>query len=273
MLEVVTRVRDVTRLRTRARALVSRLQLEAFERRLAAPKILAAFARSYPEAVFVQIGANDGLKHDHLRAHILRRQWNGVLVEPVPYLFDRLAANYDGIERVTLERAAISERDGCLPFFHVLDVSAEQRGALPEWYDGIGSFSLEAVLRHAHQIPDIEKYVVCSDVPTLSFETLYEKHGLARLDLLAIDTEGHDWEILRRIDFQAHRPRLLMYEHYHLTPAESVDCEAMLRGLGYLIKAEGFDTFCLDPFPDAVTKAFTQAEPAVQRLSIHEEDR
>ena len=41
-----------------------------FERRLAAPKLLRAFADHNPDAFFVEIGANDGEQHDHLRRFI-----------------------------------------------------------------------------------------------------------------------------------------------------------------------------------------------------------
>ena len=51
--------------------------------RMAGPKLLDAFAQSFPQAFFVEIGANDGEQHDHLRPLILSRRWSGVMVEPV----------------------------------------------------------------------------------------------------------------------------------------------------------------------------------------------
>lgn len=88
-----------------------RARYERLQRRLAGPRILRAFADRYPKAFFVEIGANDGEQHDHLRPLILGEEWRGIMVEPVPYVFERLRQNYDRVlERVTLENSAITKR-------------------------------------------------------------------------------------------------------------------------------------------------------------------
>lgn len=259
------------RLGRRAQDALARARLARLGRRLAGPKLVRAFAEAHPRAVFVEIGSNDGAQHDHLRPFILGRPWSGVMVEPVPYVFDRLRENYGRLDRVALENVAVAERDGARPFYHLVDASPEERRALPSWYDGIGSFSRAAVLGHARHIPDIEDRLVCTPVPTLTFESLCEKHGLDRVDLLLVDTEGHDWEIVRRIDFSVRRPRVLVYEHFHLSPGDRRDCLAHLRGLGYETLEEGFDTFCLDPLADALTVTWSGLRAALPGVSVHEE--
>ena len=42
-------------------------------------------------------------------------------------------------------------------------------------------------------------------------------------------------------------------------------------GLGYEILEEGFDTFCLDPVDDDLTKRFRRLRPAVAPVSVHDE--
>jgi hypothetical protein len=101
-------------------------------RRMAGPRILAAFAEAVPEAVFVEIGANDGQKHDHLHPFVMSGAWRGVLVEPVPYLFARLQRNYAGVDRLALENVAIADRDGTQPFFHLPEANPDERARLPE---------------------------------------------------------------------------------------------------------------------------------------------
>ena len=54
---------------------------------------------------------------------------------------------------------------------------------------------------------DIEERIVCEPVRTLTFDSLCARHGIDAIDLLAIDTEGHDWTILSGIDFARWRPR------------------------------------------------------------------
>ncbi len=99
---------------------------------------------------------------------------------------------------------------------------------------------------HAAHIPDIESRIVSSEVTALTFESLCRRNRVERVDLLLIDTEGHDWQILRSIDLDRHRPRLVIYEHYHLSARDRAAAREHLARHGYETMEEGFDTFCLD---------------------------
>jgi FkbM family methyltransferase len=254
--------------RARRRRAYRRLQ-----KRMAGPRLLEAFARTYPRASFVEIGANDGEQHDHLRPYLLRGNWRGVMVEPVPYVFERLRRNYAGVEGVEFENAAIAVSDGRLPFFHLRDADAGERAELPDWYDGVGSFSREAILTHSPQMPDIAERIVEVEVPALRFATLCDRHGIERPDLVVIDTEGHDWEIVRTIDLAARGPRMLVYEHFHLTPGDRAACRGHLEEAGYETMEEGFDTVCLRPDDDELTRRFRRLTPAVAGVAKYEEER
>jgi len=247
------------------------LQHRRFQRRLAAPRLLRAFADAYPAAFFVEIGANDGEQHDHLRPFVLHRAWRGIMVEPVPHVFERLRRNYGTLDRVSLENVAIAERDGRLPFFYPAPPATGELARLPDWYDGIGSLSREAVVAHARHIPDIEARVVRVEVECLTYATLCRRHGVARVDLLVIDTEGHDWEILRSLDLSGERPRLIAYEHFHLSAEDRAAARAHLERAGYETLEEGFDTFCLEPGDDALTRAFRRLRPGVPGVSAEDE--
>ena len=54
-------------------------------------------------------------------------------------------------------------------------------------------------MRHANRIPEIERRIVTTQVPCVTFTTLCRRYGFDRVDLLAIDTEGYDWEIVRSL--------------------------------------------------------------------------
>lgn len=254
-----------------ARGQLARMRHRRLRRRLAARRLLRAFADGCPAAVFVEVGANDGEQHDHLRPFILARQWRGVMVEPVPYVFARLEANYGHLERVALEPAAIADRDGTLPFHMLCEPAPEERALLPSWYDGVGSFSREAVLRHARDIPGLEGRIVTRELPCLTFDSLCARHGIAALDLVLIDTEGYDWEVIRGLDLARWAPRLLIYEHFHLPPAERAECRSHVEAHGYETIEEGFDTLCLRTATnDGVTRCWRRLRPAVPGVSAHE---
>jgi FkbM family methyltransferase len=244
------------------------------ERRMAGPRLLRAFAEEYPTATFVEIGANDGEQHDLLRPFVLAGGWRGVVVEPVPYVFERLARNYAGQPGLALENVAVAPEDGRRRFFHLAEAEGADRERLPEWYDGIGSLFREEVLSHRRHIPDIDSRLVETEVDCVTLETLCHRHGIDRLDLLAVDTEGYDWEILRHVDIAALAPRLIVYEHYHLGPEDRRAAREHLRGSGYETMEEHFDTFCLDSRPgDALVEAWRGLGPAVPGVAAYEEAR
>ncbi|MGZ4201448.1 MAG: FkbM family methyltransferase [Thermoleophilaceae bacterium] len=241
-------------------------------RSLAGPQLLRAFADVHPHAFFVEIGSNDGEQHDHLRPLILSRPWRGIMVEPVPYVYERLRRNYESQGRIVLENLAVTDRDGTLPFFHLRQPRPDELERLPDWYDGIGSFSREAVASHADQIPDIEDRIVERQVPALTFGALCRRNRVDQVDLLLIDTEGHDWEILRSIDFVVWHPRLVIYEHYHLSAPDRAAARAHMERQGYQTMEEGFDTFCVNAhIEDEVTRAWCSLTPAVLGVAAYEE--
>jgi FkbM family methyltransferase len=205
------------------------------------------FAELHPEARFVQIGSNDGIKLDPLRAHILARRWRGVLVEPIPYLYAQLKANYAACAgRLVFENVAIATTEGTLPFYHLARVADAKAAGLPNWYDALGSFRRDVIAAHVSVIPDIERRIVEVAVPAITFDTLCRRNGLARIDLLHMDTEGYDFELLKSIDFTRHRPVLVIYEHTHLSRADQAAARAYLEGHGYEGSPDGMDTWCLN---------------------------
>lgn len=224
----------------RWRAVLERRQ----ERRLAGPKLLRAFADAYPEAFFIEIGANDGVEHALLRPFIRSRSWSGILVEPAPEPFERLQRNYaDQLDRLRLENVAITDHDGHAPFYQLNWVEGDEVRQL----DVFGSLSADAVQRSGGVfVPDQHRRIVRSEVPCLSFETLCRRHGVEAIDLLMIDTEGYDYEVLKQVDLDRYRPRLLVYEHLFLSAEDRRECRSRIDALGYETLEEQRDTWCLD---------------------------
>ncbi len=234
-------------------------------KRTAGPKLIAAFADLHPRGFFIEIGANDGETGSQLKEHIRRTQWRGIMVEPAPDAFERLCRNYAELERVAVEHAAISEHDGLVPFYEVAARDPDAPGANTEstaWLGALGSLSRDQLLRHAPLIADVERRITASEVRCLTLRSLCRKHAVERIDLLLVDTEGHDDVILRQLDFERLRPRLIIYEHLHLTRARRDACRELLEHAGYECMEEFFDTHCIDSNGDpALRSAFRGLRP------------
>jgi FkbM family methyltransferase len=203
-------------------------------------RVVHAYARSEPHATFVQVGAHDGSVLDPLRRALLCTSWTGVLVEPVPYVFARLEERYGGRPGLHLENVAISHHEGTMPFHHL-----PETGGLWYCYDALGSFRREVVVSHAAFVPDIEERLVTVDVPCAPLAEVCRRNGVERPQVVQIDTEGYDLEVLRGIDFDAHRPTLVMFEHLHLDAGERAEAKDLLEVRGYSLASDGMDTVAL----------------------------
>jgi len=198
-------------------------------RREESDRLIAFFADIFPEAFVVQIGANDGIVGDPLAAAFARTRWCGLLVEPVPHLYEMLGARYRDRPGIRRERAAVSTHDGEAPLYRLRAIP----GQTPEWFNQLATLDREVLLKHRSSIPDIDSLLVEERVPTVRLDTLLARHEISRIDLLVIDTEGHDLQVLRSLDFARFRPTLVMFEHQHLSEPDKKAAYALLESAGY----------------------------------------
>ncbi|TXI84644.1 MAG: FkbM family methyltransferase [Cupriavidus sp.] len=228
-----------------ARAL-GRLEKNLKLARFRSPRVVPEFAKVYPDAFFIQIGSNDGDQLDPLKDAIRTRNWRGIMVEPVPYVFEKLKLRHGGNPRLTLENIAISKQAGVMPFYHLRNAEEQGLEKPPRWYDALGSFSKDVVLKHEDLIPDLRERLTESNVNVTTFDELCSRNNVKQVDLIHIDTEGHDFEILKTIDLPRYRPKVVIYEHHHLNPVDRAAAQDYLRKAGYAVFEEILDTWCID---------------------------
>jgi len=187
-------------------------------------------ARSKRDIFVLQVGANDGKRHDALSPFLQKFRWRGLLLEPLPDIFADLRRNYAGRDNVTLVNAALADRDGEMTFYRV-----KPGPGVPEGCSELGSFLRDVVAKHAWFFPEIEQHIVTEPITAYSFNTLVRKFDISKIDAVIIDTEGYDFEILKLIDFEKHRPKLVIYEHMHLSPQDRDSANKQLESLGYSV--------------------------------------
>ena len=84
-------------------------------------------------------------------------------------------------------------------------------------------------------IPTLSEHLRTVIVPAMTFDTLAE--GLERIDLLHLDTEGHDGAILAQVDLDRWSPGIIVYEHKHLALDMAAETSERLRRAGYTVQA------------------------------------
>lgn len=140
------------------------------------PELTAAFRSLLaPGRTCVDIGANEGW-FSVLAAGLTGEADRVVAVEPQARLQPVLAANFalNGLDRIRLEAAAVSDRKGEASFFLAPDTNT-------------GASALSCCTRY--RLPS-------QRVRTCTLAELLDKHNLDKVDLLKMDIEGHEHEAI-----------------------------------------------------------------------------
>lgn len=244
-------------LRTRIRELIysNRLLFSIYYEYVYRPKnefeqFLDDFSKRYKNNLFfIQVGANDGKLNDPFYKFIRRDGWKGLLIEPQRTVFERLRINYSKFKGLTFENVAISDKEEIKKLYKI-SFSDSRRAS------GISSFikdDLKKILEAGYAetiaseenivLPaNKEEWITTEDVHCVRFSSLIVKHKVMKVDLLAIDTEGYDYEIIKTIPFDKLKPRVIIYEHSHLNEYDRIGCSNLLSNLGYKLKVTTSDT-------------------------------
>jgi FkbM family methyltransferase len=189
---------------------------------------------------FVQIGAFDGISFDPIYPFIRKYGWWGILLEPQKDSFDRLLQTYHwaiGQENLIFLNCAISENEETRKFYTV-----RRNSNMPIWTQGLSSFNIDTILKHANEIPEIADSIVENLVECTSFESLTERYNISRIDLIQIDTEGYDYEIVKTLKLDNFKPSIINYENKHISMKKQHELISYLSSYGYKMYCNGHDT-------------------------------
>jgi len=201
-----------------------------------------AVSAAVPSPFFVKVGANDGITGDPCSDLLLRTQrWKGLLIEPVPYCLARLEANFSDRTRFSFAPVAIGSKEGEAPFYYVDERAKAALPGLPPYFDQLGSFSREHIVKHLGGA--LEPFIVERRVPVRRLSPLLDERGIGEVHLLHVDVEGFDFEVLKSLDFPKHAPVLVFIEHKHLGEADRAAMAGLLRANGYSVRDCGGDFF------------------------------
>jgi FkbM family methyltransferase len=224
--------------------------------------VLEDYAQFKKKVNFIQIGSCDGITADPINNLINKYEWHGILVEPVPYLFDKLKKNYEQVKgRLTFENSAIATSNGQLKFYRL---KKSESSDLPAWYDQLGSFSKDVVFKHKDSIPHFDELLIEDTVNAITFNDLVKKHSVEKIDFIQIDAEGYDYEILKMIPFSKYEIDFIMFENRHLSESDYKEALNLLKQYGFKVGSKYKDTIAINKkivpfisFPDGTGKNLT----------------
>ena len=186
----------------------------------------------------IQIGANDGLSHDHLHNVIKKFRLESLLLEPIKKYFLDLQNNYSNYDNVRFENSALSINNEILFLFKVNPKYFNKYGTLS---DGISSFYKYHLLKHGIK----EKHIIQEKVNQISFNELLKKYSINSFDLLLIDAEGYDCQIVNDFFFKVKKIRpIIVFEWSHVKYSELKSTLNLIIKNNYSFFKIGDDIFC-----------------------------
>ena len=217
----------------------SSLNIEKIILRLVEKKIITSL---------IQIGANDGISHDHLHNIIKQFRLESLLLEPIKKYFLDLQKNYSNYDNVRFENSALSINNEILFLFKVKPEYLYKYGTLP---NGINSFYKEHLIKHGIK----DKHIIQEKVNQISFDELLKKYNIKSFDFLSIDTEGYDCNIINHFFLKIKNIRpIIVFEWSHIKENKlQVTLNKMLKN-NYSFFPIGDDIFCFPTEKDILLK-------------------
>ena len=198
---------------------------------------------------FIQIGANDGKTKDFLHKYVDKYKLKGLFIEPQKDVFEKLLSSYRHNEQVSFANIAIGKEDGVKQLYTVKPALRTEDNFFA--VTGIASFNKEVfettvMKKVPHLIEyvsgDIEDYADIVDVKSLTFTNLIDLYKIRHIDYLQIDCEGYDFEIIKMINFDQIRPKVINFESKWMSHNDREVCENILSSHGYKFFRHGYDT-------------------------------
>ena len=149
---------------------------------------------------FLDIGAFDGVEYSNTLFFEEELGWQGICIEPLPDVFERLTAQRKAI----CINCCIADFEGTAEFFNVKgSKDARMHSGMIDAYDP----------RHIARIGTLSEGGESLTLPVRRLPLILEEHGCERIDYASIDTEGAELGILQTIDFKRFRFHVMSIEN------------------------------------------------------------
>jgi len=151
------------------------------------------FVLNKKKGIFCEVGAADGINFSNTFYLEKYKNWNGVLCEPSKFWRNSLKKNRKKTKSVF---DAIDDKEGEKKFF-------ENKHKL---LSGFKQTSHNGYL-----------------VKTTTLNKVLEKNKINKLDYLSIDTEGNEYKIISKFDFNKYKPKVVTIEHNYSSNRKKIN--------------------------------------------------
>lgn len=232
-------------------------------------------ARGNATKIFLHIGAGgapsysplwpmfaDSLQPEINGCNLTRHKWSVFGAEPIVSIAQDAERAYrmcPNVESASIETKAIDCDDNSSRAMHTLrtvlqnDTDSVSRPSLPEWSNYLSTFNkdrnaLFGVSTDEATAQQMASERVTTSVSTLSLEHFMDQWKVPRIDAVRINTQGHDWQVLKQLDLQkqTQRPFCISCHVARLAPSDREHLFQYLRSAGFVWRIYGEDIVAVD---------------------------
>ena len=141
--------------------------------------------------VFIDVGAHDGVTGSNTLFFEKELEWSGLCIEPNPEVFERLSQNRSSV----LVNCCAYDTDGTVVFSKNRGYTQMLRGVVQDYNPA----HLQRIAQEQKVKGGETQFIM---VPSLRLDTLFERHGIERVNYMTVDTEGSELKVLQGVDFE-----------------------------------------------------------------------
>ena len=151
------------------------------------------------DLTFVDVGGYDGVTGSNTLFLEERRGWTGLLVEPVPKMFERAKE----VRFCPCLQVTVASKDGQADFIEVSEGYTQMSG-LKDQYDDSILAEVRSHTRHQESVTKVE---------TRTLSRILSDGGVPDPDFLSLDIEGGELDVLANFPFDLHEVKVWSIEN------------------------------------------------------------
>lgn len=181
---------------------------------------------------FIESGAYDGEDLSNTLYFELNLNWTGLLIEPIPFLYEKLLAKNRNIFALN---ACIAKNKPILAKFRVFHALSGREDQMGEMHRNIINDGISGL---------DEKYKI-EYMPCFSINTIMKALDVKQVDFFSLDIEGGEWDVINSIHFDHLNIKSFCIEWTGNENNKYLIIEHLNKNGFNLVKSTDFDLFFL----------------------------
>lgn len=164
---------------------------------------LRPYLKNIKNGFFVEAGANDGVKQSNTYYFEKYLGWKGLLIEPIPEIFERCRKNRPNslTENYALVAPDYPNNTIIMRYSNLMSVV---KGGMRTKEDE------DKHIENGCRLKNLKTYEV--NVPASTLTAILDKNSVKKIDLLSLDVEGYELPALQGLDYNRYRPTYILVE-------------------------------------------------------------